>query len=502
MSAARRPLELALRAMNGTLLRPGARGPEVAFAGASADSRAVQAEQLFFALPGERVDGFDFAAKAAAAGAAGVVVARSRGVPAGCEEIAVIAVDDPRRALGDLARAARAEFRGRVVAVTGSNGKTTTKELCAAALRPLGEVLRTPGNFNTDVGMPLTILSASAREAAWVLEMAMRAPGEIAYLTEIARPDVGIITNVAAAHLETLGSIEGVARAKGELFAGLGPEATAVLPADDPLIWAQAAHIPAQRRLTFGDRTPAVRVDGAGLRPAESVAGGSGNPLRVPEVDVRLLDFIPAGTSGSVVRYAVRGTPVVTRLPLGGAHNARNGAAALAAALAVGISPVVAATALETVALPPHRSATLAAAGRTILDDCYNANPASMAAALAGLAAAAGSGRRFAILGDMLELGPGAEAAHRALGRAAGADLSGLAAVGAFAPAVVDEARAAGLAAGRAVVAASPEEAAAALAPWTSAGDWILIKASRGLRLERAVEALQGALGGAPNGRL
>ena len=472
MTAARRPLEVALRAMNGTLLRPGARAPQ--FAGASADSRAVQAGQLFFALSGERVDGFDFAGKAAAAGAAGIVVARSRGLPAGCEETAVIAVDDPRRALGDLARAARVEFRGRVVAVTGSNGKTTTKELCAAALGPLGQVLRTPGNFNTDVGLPLTILSASGREAAWVLEMAMRAPGEIAYLTEIAQPEIGIITNVAAAHLETLGSIEGVARAKGELFAGLGAEATAILPADDPLIAAQAAPIPPERRLTFGDRS----------------AG-----------DVRVLDFIPAGAAGSVVRYAVRRMPVVARLPLGGAHNARNGGAALAAALAAGISPVAAATALETVALPPHRSATLAAAGRTILDDCYNANPASMAAALAGLAAAAGAGRRFAILGDMLELGPGAEAAHRALGRAAGADLSGLAAVGAFAPVVVDEARAAGLPAGRAVVAASPEEAAAALAPWTAAGDWILVKASRGLRLERAVEALQGALGGAPNGR-
>lgn len=465
MTAARQSLEFAARAMHGTIAQPSARG--ATFAGAAADSRAVSAEQLFFALPGERVDGFDFTAQAAAAGAAGVVVAAARGKPAGCGDLAVIAVEDPRRALGDLARAVRAAFRGKVVAVTGSNGKTTTKELCAAALRPLGAALRTPGNFNTDVGLPLTILSATGQEAVWVLEMAMRARGEIATLTDIARPDVGVITNVAAAHLETLGSIEEVARAKGELFAGLGPDGFAVLPADDPLITAQVAPVAPARRITFGAR-------------------GTG--------DVRVLDVVPAGAAGAVVRYAVYGTPVVVRLPLGGAHNARNGAAALAAAYAAGVSPRAAAIELETVALPPHRSAALPAGGRTILDDCYNANPASMSAALASLAAAAPDGHTFAILGDMLELGPDAEALHRALGREAGARLAGLAVVGNFADAVVAGARDAGLSAEHAVVAASPEAAAAALAPWTAAGDWILVKASRGIRLERAVEALRARL--------
>ena len=465
MSAARHSLEFAAQSMNGTIVQPGARG--VTFAGASTDSRAVGAEQLFFALPGDRLDGFAFAAQAGVAGAAGVVVARDRGLPAGCADLAVIAVEDPRRALGDLARAVRGGFRGKVVAVTGSNGKTTTKELCAAALRPLGAGLRTPGNFNTDVGLPLTILSASGDEAVWVLEMAMRARGEIAYLTDIARPEIGVITNVAAAHLETLGSLEEVARAKGELFAGLGADGFAVLPVDDPLIAAQAAPVARERRLTFGARE-------------------SG--------DVRVLDFVPAGVAGAVVRYAVRGVPVVVRLPLGGAHNAKNGAAALAAAFAAGVSPRAAAAELETVALPPHRSAALPAGGRTILDDCYNANPASMSAALASLAAAARDGHGFAILGDMLELGPDAEALHRALGREAGARLAGLAAVGDFASTIVDGAREAGLAAARSVVAASPEAAATALAPWTAAGDWILIKASRGIRLERAVEALRATL--------
>jgi UDP-N-acetylmuramyl pentapeptide synthase len=189
---------------------------------------------------------------------------------------------------------------------------------------------------------------------------------------------------------------------------------------------------------------------------------------------------------------------VVVRLPLPGAHNARNGAAALAVALAAGVPIAAAAKGLETVELPAHRSAALPAGGRTILDDCYNANPASMRAALAAVrAAAAGSGgdaRAYAILGDMLELGPDAEAHHRDIGREVGARLAGLAAVGEFAPATVDGARAAGLPAGRARSLSSPEEAAAEVAAWTAPGDWILVKASRGARLERAVEALRAKL--------
>jgi UDP-N-acetylmuramoyl-tripeptide--D-alanyl-D-alanine ligase len=467
--------------MNGARVADGARG--ATFAGASTDSREVEPGHLFFALPGERVDGFDFAAQAAAAGAVGVVVARGRGIPAGCAELAVIAVDDPRRALGELARQVRIDFRGRVVGVTGSNGKTTTKELIAAALRPLGPALRTPGNRNTDVGLPLTILSASGTEATWVLEMAMRARGEIAELARIGRPDIGVVTNVAAAHLETLGSIEEVAKAKGEIYAGLGPGGVAVLPADDPLIAAQAMVVPAERRLTFNGRLGA---------------------------NVRVLDFIPAGAAGAVVRYVVGEVPVVVRLPLGGAHNARNGAAALAVAMAAGVPAVAAAAELERVELPPHRSAAIAAGGRTILDDAYNANPGSMRAAIAAVVAAAGGGdgssrgtlavapRAFAILGDMLELGPDAPEHHEAIGREAGERLGGVVAVGAHAAAVVAGARAGGLPASRAVAAASPEEAARIAAAWTVPGDWILVKASRGLRLERAVETLRATLDSSP----
>ena len=477
MTAATYTFGFAADAMKGTIAAAsdpaGAR--DATFAGAAADSREVAPGQLFFALAGERVDGFDFASVAVKAGAAGVVVARGRGTPPGCEGRVVIAVDDPRRALGDIARAVRSTFRGRVVAVTGSNGKTTTKELVAAAVSPLGPVLRTPGNRNTDVGLPLTILSASGEEATWVLEMAMRARGEIATLAHIAQPGIGVITNVAAAHLETLGSIEEVARAKGELFGGLAPGGVAVLPADDVMIAAQAEQVPVERRLRFGAR-------GAG--------------------DVRVLDVVPAGAAGAVVRYGVRDTPVVVRLPLPGVHNARNGAAALAVALAAGVPVAAAAKALESVQLPAHRSAALPVGGRTILDDCYNANPASMRAALAAVrAAAAGNGgdaRAFAILGDMLELGPDAEAHHRDIGREAGVQLGGLAAVGNFAASAVEGARAAGMPAARARAFGSPEAAAAEVAAWTAPGDWILVKASRGLRLERAVEALREKLAHSP----
>lgn len=460
--AARRTVDFAVLAMGGTLLRPGARGG--VFAGAAYDSRQVAPGQLFFALPGERTDGYQFAAQAAASGAAGIVVPRARGAPAISDEAAVIAVEDPRAALGDLARAVRKEFRGLVVGVTGSNGKTTTKEMTAAALRPLGTVLRTPGSLNTDVGVPVTLLSATGQERAWVLEMAMRGRGEIAYLAAVARPHVGVITNVGAAHLERLGSLEEVARAKGELFAGLDDTGIAVLPAGDRLIEAQAASIPEGRR---------VRFDGG---------------------DVRILDFVPAGPAGAVVRYAVRDTPVVTRLPLGGAHNARNGAAALAVALAAGVPPIQAARALETTTLPPHRSAALSVGGRVVFDDCYNANPGSMRAALATVASASGGGRAFAVLGDMLEIGPESEALHREVGRDAGRRLAGLVAVGGFAAALIDGARAAGLDPSRALVEATPEEAAARVAGWTAPGDWILVKASRGMKLERAVAALEAAL--------
>lgn len=457
---ARRPLAWAVRAMSGK----GVGAVEGAFAGAASDSREVTPGRLFFALPGERVDGFDFCAAAAKAGAAALVVAAGRGRPAGSDGVPVIEVADPRRALGDLAKAARAEFRGRVVGVTGSNGKTTTKELIAAALSPFGAVLKTKGSLNTDVGLPRTVLEATGDEAFWVLEMAMRARGEIAYLADLARPHVGLVTNVAPAHLGRLGSLDEVARAKGEIWGGLAEGGIGILPSDEPRLEREAALLPDARKRRFG-----------------------------PAGDVRLLEVVGAGVAGSVVRLAVGEQPVVVRLPLPGEHNARNAAAALAVVMALGLPVLPAAAALARTELPPHRSRLLTVGGRTILDDCYNANPASMSAALSTMLGQVGAGRAFAVLGDMLELGPEAESIHEELGRqAARQGLTGLAALGPLGARIVLGASQAGVP--QSLTTDDPDAAAAAVAGWSAPGDWILVKASRGLRLERAVAALERTL--------
>ena len=444
------------------------------FVGAASDSREVRAGCLFFALPGERVDGFDFCAAAAQAGAAGLVVASGRGRPAGCNRIPVIAVADPRKALGDLAAAVRKRYRGRVVGVTGSNGKTTTKELIAAALSPAGQVLRTQGNLNTDVGLPLTVLAATGKEDFWVLEMAMRAPGEIALLARIAEPHVALVTNVAGAHLGRLGSLDAVARAKGEIFAGLAADGIAVLPFDEPRLQPEVAGLPEARKRRFG-------------------FAGAGSPLALARNFVRIMEFIPAGVAGSLVRLSVGYQPIVVRLPLAGEHNARNAAAALAVVQALAVPLLPAAAALQGATVPPHRSHVLSLGGRTVLDDCYNANPTSMSAALCTLVGAAGRfGRAFAILGDMLELGESSAALHRAIGeQAVKLGVAGLAAVGALGAEIAKGAIAAGLLASRAIALDDPEAAAQVVSNWSMSGDWILVKASRGMHLERAVEALQ-----------
>jgi UDP-N-acetylmuramoyl-tripeptide--D-alanyl-D-alanine ligase len=386
----------------------------------------------------------------------------------------VIAVADVRRALGDLARAVRVRFRGRVVGVTGSNGKTTTKELIAAALSVGGTVLRTQGNLNTDIGLPLSVLESSEEEDFWVLEMAMRGHGEIAYLAGIAKPHVGLITNVAGAHLERLGSIDEVARAKGEIFRHLADGGMAVLPADDERIEREASALPEERKRRF------------------AFAGAHRAPCHV-----RILEFVPAGQNGSLVRLSVGHTPVTVRLPLPGEHNARNAAAALAVASACSLPIVAAASRLESASLPAHRSRLLPLAGRIVMDDCYNANPTSMHAALKAVIASAGSAARaFAVLGDMLEVGPDTAKQHEALGQeVASLKFAGLAAVGELAAHIANGARAAGLPRQQVVATLDPDLAASAVADWSRSGDWILIKASRGTRLERVLEALQRKLG-------
>jgi UDP-N-acetylmuramoyl-tripeptide--D-alanyl-D-alanine ligase len=278
---AKRSLAFACKAMGATLVGEPAALGATRFVGAASDSREVKPGRLFFALPGERVDGFRLLRCCGQGrGRRGGGGWRTR--PTGrLRRIPVIAVADPRKALGDLAAAVRQKYRGQVVGVTGSNGKTTTKELVAAALGSAGSVLRTQGNLNTDVGLPLTVLESTGKEDFWVLEMAMRGPGEIAYLARIAQPHVGVVTNVAAAHLGRLGSIEAVARAKGEIFHGLAPDGIAVLPVDEPRLEPEVAALPEARKRRFG------------------FAGGSAQAF------VRIMEFIPAGAAGSLVRLSV-----------------------------------------------------------------------------------------------------------------------------------------------------------------------------------------------------
>jgi UDP-N-acetylmuramoyl-tripeptide--D-alanyl-D-alanine ligase len=470
---AHRPLDRACQAMGGVLLTPPTSMSLAgrSFAGAATDNRLVAPGRLFFALKGERVDGFDFCAAAARAGAAALVVPSARGLPADVGTVPVIGVADPRTALVELARSVRGEFTGQVVGITGSNGKTTTKELVAAALQVrgasgVGDVLKTAGNLNTDIGLPLTVLESTGEERFWVLEMAMRARGEIAYLADIATPHVGLVTNVAAAHLGRLGSLAEVARAKGEIFSGLAQAGIAVLPADEPLLEAEAAHLPESRKRRFS---------------GASVKAG----------DVRVLEYVPAGVRGAVLRLAVGAEPVVVRLPLAGEHNARNAAAALAVVLALGLSPRQAAAAMEKVELPGHRSRMLELGGLTVLDDCYNANPASMSAALETVSRSAGSGRTFAVLGDMLELGPEGPALHRQAGaKLARLGYAGLVAVGPLAVEIAQGAAAGGLPADRVLTTEDPKQAADRVRAWARPGDWVLVKASRGLALERVIDAL------------
>ncbi len=423
-----------------------------AFGAVCTDTRKLTPGCLFVALRGERFDAHEFLAQAVAGGAAGVLVDR----PVGALDAAVFQVDDTLAALGALARFHRERFSLPVVAVTGSNGKTTTKELVAAILSTRGPALKTQGNLNNEVGVPLTLFGLEPAHVAAVIELGMNHAGEIARLTAMAKPDAGLITIVQPAHLEGLGSIEGVAAAKGELFHGLAPGATAVVNLDDARIAAQAEGLQT-RRLTWGQH---------------------------PDAEVRLAGVEPRGREGQRLRIAVRGEVHAVSLRLVGAHNALNAVGAFALALAVGYSPAECVRGLEAAESHARRLQVLdAPGGVTVIDDCYNANPASMEAALRTLSSLAAGGRAVAVLGDMLELGAEEADAHARIARLAG-ELAPLVAL-------------VGLRMQRAGGPLQSFEDVEPLLTWLrprlEAGDWVLVKASRGMKLERVVNALTGA---------
>jgi len=436
------------------------------------DSRAIEPGDLFFALPGERVDGGKFAADALRAGAWGVLAAPTwaREAAAVATGGAVLAAEHPVASLGALARAWRRDLAAHVIAVTGSVGKTSTKDLIAALVAPHRTVAASRANFNTEIGLPLELLAAPPGTEVLVLELAMRGFGQIAELTAICEPDVGVITNVGPVHLEQVQSLEGVARAKAELLAGMRHGAVAVVPSDEPLLEPYLRD--ELEVVTFGPGGD-VHFEGASLRSRDVLD-------TVPERHV-----VVAGAD----RYELE-------LPFDSRHNLLNTLAAVAAARAVGVRP----SGRVDVRFGALRGERVALAlGATVVNDCYNANPLSMRAALDDLSMQDTAGRRVAVLGDMLELGPGEREHHAEIGAyAASAGVQLLIAVGPRAAAMLDRYD------GEAHAVADAAEAAALARELVRPGDVVLVKASRGVGLEVVAEALaaeqRGAAGEAPAG--
>ena len=440
--------------------------------GVSTDSRAVAQGELFVALRGERFDGHDFVAAAAARGVGIFLVDQAwqtaHELPQGA---GAVVVPDTLKALGDLAAWHRRRFKITVVAITGSNGKTTTKEMLARILTQTGPGLKTEGNLNNLIGLPLTLLRLTGRERWAVLELGMSAFGEIDRLAEIAAPDLGIITNAFPAHLETLGSVEGVARAKGELFLRLKPGGWAVYNVDDPLV--SKCLTPAfVNRLTFGLR--GAEVSSASIKTLGKK--GESFTLRLPNEE----------------------QPVV--LSAFGRHNVYNALAAAAAAHALGVSAELIRLGLEEFTPYDKRFQLEELSGVVLIDDSYNANPASMAAALETLREVREEGRAAAVLGDMLELGAGTEAAHTDLGRLAADCVERLYLLGDLGKQVAQGAVAAGFAPEGILVAGDHAEIARDLLAWVQPGDCVLVKGSRGMRMELVAQAMRAALAGSAQG--
>ena len=440
---------------------------DLSFSSISTDSRRLEPGALFFALRGDRHDGHDYVAEAFRSGAIGAVVARDLGASAPAD---LIRVPDTLRALGDLAAWTRRQHAVRVVAVTGSNGKTTTKDMiaaiCAAAAfpPPRTQVLKTEGNLNNLIGLPLTLLQLRGDEAVAVLEMGMNHFGEIARLTDIAQPDYAVITNVGPAHLEGVGgTLAGVATAKGELFARLSPSAAVAVNVDDEWIRGIAAPFEG-KKVTFGEEG-----DVRARRVTELGAGGVGFDLIVGAQTV----------------------PVCLRLV--GPHNVMNALAAAAVAHAMGLSLATIARGLESCVGAGMRMQVLHLANDvTVINDAYNANPSSVKAAIVALRRF--SGRPVVVLGEMWELGDEARRAHHDVGeRAAALGVQQLFALGTNADAVAAGARAGGMSTDAVHVCGSHAEVAAAVVARWQPGDTVLVKGSRGMRMEEVVRLLERA---------
>ncbi len=454
-------LEDILKATGGVPAPGLSNGP---LSGVSTDTRSLTPGSLYVPLKGAKFDGHDFLDEAVARGAIMALISRDVPIPAG---LGVIRVQDTLASYGDLARYWREKHAFTVVAITGSSGKTSTKEMVASLLGQYMPVGKTHANYNNEIGLPRTLLETAPETRACVLEMGMRGPGEIAYLTSIARPDVGILTNIGTAHIGRLGSREAIARAKGELLRVGGPTMAAVINHDDPFAMAQAADHPGpMATFSLHDSKATVWAEGSGRT------------------------FLARWQDGSRMRA---GATRVT-LPFLGDHHRANALSAIATAWHLGLD-LPAALSIAPEALP-GRARTLSVGGVDIVDETYNANPESMRMTIQAFCQEEAKGKRYLAIGAMGELGEYAESAHRELGELiAGLPIAGVVTLG-------DDARFVTEALGsKAEHVADHARGAEVLAAWLKPGDRLFVKGSRSMQMEVLIQHVVTALEGKPSPR-
>ncbi|MEW6076399.1 MAG: UDP-N-acetylmuramoyl-tripeptide--D-alanyl-D-alanine ligase [Thermodesulfobacteriota bacterium] len=444
------------------------------FSGVSIDSRSISPSHLFVAVKGQKHDGHDFIDEVLKKGVAGFVIDKSRRSTV-AERIRssgglCVAVTDTVKALGAMARYRRRQAGLIVVAITGTNGKTSTKEMTARVLEQRYQVLATAGNFNNEIGLPLTLLRLEASHQVGVLELGMNAPGEIARLTRICEPDIGVVLNIGEGHLAGLGNIEGVARAKGELIETMGNNGAAVLNADDPRVL-KLAEKAGGRVVTFGQ-------------------GDQG--------DVRAVRFRQTDRDCAFdLVLSDQDDAVPVQLKVSGRHLVSNALAAAAVGKLMDIPAQIIASGLERfVPVPGRMNVIPTRAGFFVVDDTYNANPGSMRAAIAALKGLRGRRRGLLVFGDMYELGDQSAVMHQKIGGwAAESGAAMIFAVGDFARAVAAGAMEAGMTRDK-IVTGTREQIIKALSKNVRSGDWVLVKGSRAMAMETVAAAIVGKGGG------
>ena len=438
--------------------------PETEYRGISTDSRTIKPGEIFLALKGDTFDGHDFISEVIGKGALGVVVQSGRLAPQNKKSFVVIEVKDTLYALGDCAAQYRRLYGVPIVAVTGSNGKTTTKEMIAAILSTKRRVLKNQGNLNNLIGLPLSLLKLSSAHDVGVFELGMNRRGEIARLVKIAHPTVGIVTNVGPVHLEYLKTIEEVAEAKGELFQNLSPEATAIINQDDPMIEKLSSRFSGEK-ITMGIKNPG---------------------------DVTAKNIVPVGADGMRFDLVIRKKTLPVFLPMIGAHNVMNALAAAGAITALGEDPIMIPDGLKNFRnLNLRQQLITLPEGIAIINDTYNANPVSMKKALETFSLLQGSSRGIVILGDMLELGSHAAALHRELGHeVAKMGVSLLIIMGKFSSDVREGALSGGLPSPSIYIGRNHQDLIDFLRGVLEPGDLVLVKGSRGMAMEKVIEGL------------